>query len=138
MQTLRLLQPPTLNEMINKARSNKYVAAKDKKVWTLRAKKAALEQLTPFADDAVIWIVADFNYLTTASDSDNMVACIKYILDGIVTAGIMPTDSMKHTGNLAIATFTKIPRKEKKYATINLFDSKTEFQTFAVNQIKGL
>ena len=132
MQILVLPQPPTLNVMISKARANKYTAAKDKELWTLKLAKLAKASLTPYPAGSKIWIIPEFQYSTTASDPDNMVACLKYILDGLVLAGILPNDSIKVIRPPLVCDFLKIPLKDKrKKTTLRIFDDLNEYKNYA-------
>lgn len=136
MQILTVPQPPTLNQMINKARSNKFAAAKDKKYWTNAVAKIALEQLEPIEGE--FYVVGYFDYKTTASDADNLFATLKYILDGLVTAEIIEGDSVKYLKSPTLLYTRKISTKEQKTVTIELFNCPVEFHNTLNNAAREL
>lgn len=127
--------------MISKARANKYTAAKDKEAWTLKLANLAKASLTPYPAGTKIWIIPEFQYSTTASDPDNMVACLKCILDGLVVAGIISNDSIKVIRPPLVCDFLKIPLKDKrKKTTLRIFDGLEEYKEYAhsiINRIEN-
>lgn len=88
----------SLNEYIDAERSNKQYAAKIKKQQTnsvyylTRSQKFKLE---PKKYDLVFtWFKPD-----NKKDHDNIAFAKKFILDGIVMAGVLPNDNHKYVGN---------------------------------------
>jgi len=82
-----------LNEMINQARSNRYVAAKAKKEQTQRVEWFAKMAKVPKYEKAFIsfrWMEPNMK-----RDPDNVVAARKFILDGLVEQGVLPNDGWK-------------------------------------------
>ncbi|PAX51321.1 hypothetical protein [Brunnivagina elsteri] len=84
--------PPTLNEQIDLARSDWRASAAVKKLWT--NKVADLTQKVDFSFDDKVWLEYHWHLKTFAHDSDNVSAASKYILDGLVDAGIIRNDNL--------------------------------------------
>ena len=84
--------PPTLNEQIDLARSDWRASAGVKKTWT--NKVADLTQTVDFSFDDKVWLEYHWHLKTFARDSDNVSAASKYILDGLVDAGIIINDNL--------------------------------------------
>jgi len=86
----------SLNEYINKERTNRYAAAAIKKketeriFWECKTQKI---KPVPRIDEITI----TFYNPNTKSDTDNLEFAQKFIFDGLVLAGIIPDDSQKHT-----------------------------------------
>jgi Holliday junction resolvase RusA-like endonuclease len=84
----------TLNEYINKERSNRYIAAKVKSkltlmvVWECKVKK--IKPVKSISKLTFIW-----KEKTKRRDPDNISFGQKMILDGLVEAGVFPTDGWK-------------------------------------------
>jgi len=89
---------PTLNEYINVERTNRYAAATLKRKYTntlakeLRGLK--LPKNTKF-DITLVWYVKD-----NRKDHDNIAFGIKFILDGMVKAGVLKNDNPRYIGNI--------------------------------------
>jgi Holliday junction resolvase RusA-like endonuclease len=84
--------PPALNEQIDLARSDWRASAAVKKTWT--NKVADLTQTVNFSFDDKVWLEYHWHLKTFARDSDNVSAASKYILDGLVDAGIIRNDNL--------------------------------------------
>jgi hypothetical protein len=84
--------PPTLNEQIDLARSDWRASAEVKKRWT--NKVADLTQTVNFSFGDRVWLEYHWHLKTFARDSDNVSAASKYILDGLVDAGIIRNDNL--------------------------------------------
>lgn len=87
---------PGLNEVIRKARGNKFAAAKEKKDLTRLVSVNAQAQRMPHYTKPVeltfIWVEKD-----ARRDIDNVAAAgTKFILDGLVEAGVLPDDGRKY------------------------------------------
>ena len=133
MQKLIIPQPPTLNELINISRSNKYAAAASKKRWTTIAAKAALKQMKPLSKVNDIRVIATLDYKTRASDGDNLNTCIKYILDGVAKADIISNDNLTRVVSPQIFLYRKIGNSERKQAEVLFFDQLTEWIDYVKN-----
>ena len=83
----------TLNQYINATRTNRYVSAKIKKSETEIARLSLLgsPKLNTPCKLRFIWSCAD-----KRTDLDNIVWARKFIIDGMVKAGIIENDSMKY------------------------------------------
>lgn len=86
-----------LNTYIRAERTNRFIAAKIKKeetervYWELKRQKTAkIEKITLME---IHWYTKDLK-----KDSDNVTFAQKFILDGMVQAGIIPNDSRRYTG----------------------------------------
>jgi len=95
IQTLILNWIPTdQNTYINAERTNRFMASKIKKEETENVYWSCKEQgLQPMVHPVII----TFNYHTVSlrKDPDNTSFAKKYILDGIVKAGVLPNDGRK-------------------------------------------
>lgn len=87
-----------LNTYINDERSSRYQAASIKKVETNRvASLARLQKLDPIPESVypvavhLMWYTKDLR-----KDVDNVVFAKKFILDGLVEAGVIAKDSRKY------------------------------------------
>lgn len=89
---------PTLNDYIRSERSNKYKAAKLKKEKTLSIAREVLMQTRDIIDSKVNIDVSW--YINSEHDPDNIFFGIKFILDGIVGAGLLRNDSQKEIGSI--------------------------------------
>lgn len=78
--TLEFDLPPTLNDMINLARTNKFKAALDKKEWTERI---ANESEGSIQFPSKVWMSFTWYLKNFGRDADNVQAAKKYILDGL-------------------------------------------------------
>lgn len=109
---------PTLNEYIEVERVNRHRAAALKKAWTQRVKWWTLEQrrtpLIGLYDLDIMWYRDCKRH-----DADNVYFGIKFLLDGIVAAGVLPGDDRKvirdisnhirqHKNNVVEITFIKV------------------------------
>ena len=92
------MQLPSLNDYINKCRTNPHVGAEFKRQWEeniLMWINACVAQghLRPILTPCEI--VMDFYEKNLRRDVDNIQSAQKYILDALQTAGILPTDGQK-------------------------------------------
>ena len=91
---------PTLNEYIDLERANWKAAAKSKKKHTIAVMILAsssdleLDHSKKYNVD-ILWVVCNLR-----SDPDNISHGIKYILDGLVKAGILKGDGHKQIGTI--------------------------------------
>lgn len=90
---------PSLNDYISAERRNRHIAAKMKRTETERVKEAALSAGIPTFSDPV---TVSFRWIepNTRRDVDNVAFAKKFILDGLVNAGVLPSDSRKHVTGL--------------------------------------
>lgn len=105
---------PTLNEYVNAERTNKFMAAKMKKEWTEKvawlAKAAKLKKVK----EPIPELIIDWYTKNERKDADNIVFAKKFLLDGLVMAGVLPTDGRKFVTrfNEAVWVDRKNPRVE--------------------------
>ena len=88
---------PTLNEYINAERTNRYIAANLKHKYTKSISKE-VNGLTfdPIKYDVAITWFKDSN----RKDHDNISFGLKFILDGMVKAGVIPGDGSKYINSI--------------------------------------
>lgn len=90
---------PTLNEIINAAKGNKFKYAKMKQENDDLVGWSAIEQKIPFAlraDFEILWICKDQTF-----DKDNIVAGQKFIFDGLRKVGKIRNDGWKEIGKIS-------------------------------------
>lgn len=89
---------PGFNEIIEASRANKYVAAEQKKEYTdliaWTAKAAGIPYMERI-DVAIHWYEPN-----RRRDKDNISAGIKFVLDGLVKAGVIKNDGWKQIGDI--------------------------------------
>lgn len=89
-----------LNSFISANNRNRYISSKIKKEETERVKYACLdsdlETITECSDFIFCWYVPN-----KRKDPDNVAFAVKFILDGMVSSGVLPTDSMKFVSGLS-------------------------------------
>lgn len=103
---------PCLNDIIDQARANKYKAAENKKIYTELVAWTAKAQRIPKMERVnltITWFEG-----SKKRDPDNIHAGIKFILDGLVQAGVIPNDTQRYVGDVLhrIRTDRKKPRIE--------------------------
>ncbi len=93
IETLTFQIPPSLNAQINKARANRFLAAKEKKALTLKIKRwCEMQGCQKFPGK--VWVSISWQIKSFANDPvDNLPASLKGILDGMVLAGVLTKDS---------------------------------------------
>jgi Holliday junction resolvase RusA-like endonuclease len=91
---------PGLNEITDAARTSKYESANMKKAYTEMvawcAKSARLPHLSSPVDLVFTWYEPN-----RKRDKDNIMAGQKFILDGLVTAGVLTNDGWKQIGDIS-------------------------------------
>lgn len=105
-----------LNEFVNAERRNRYIAAKIKRDETGYCQDAAEKsdlklQETDFPCALIItWYVKN-----KRKDADNIAFAKKFILDGLVEAGVLPNDNRKY-----VQGFTDIVKEDKERQRIEI------------------
>ncbi len=95
--------PPTLNDIVNTARTNRYASADAKAYWTKEMKdlflgiKPFLVQESKLKSERHqrIWIEWVWHVKNFGRDEDNISAAQKYVLDGMVAAGVVDNDNLR-------------------------------------------
>lgn len=95
---------PSLNEYINAERRNRFIAAKIKKETTLRVVQDCAQ--TQEHIDYPIHILCGWYTKNERKDPDNVAFAIKFLLDGIVTAGVLKNDTRKDILTISHFFFT--------------------------------
>lgn len=89
----------TLNEYIDAERKNKFMAANMKKFHTEKVQLLAMEQKFKLPEKKhnikITWYKPN-----SRSDHDNISFAIKFVLDGLILAKAMKSDSPKYIGNI--------------------------------------
>lgn len=93
-QDFIIKRPPLLNQIINQNRKSIRVAAREKSTWTTAIAQSAAKQLVPF--NKPIWVAITIDYQTTITDPDGLYGSLKPVFDGLVKAGIIKGDTVKH------------------------------------------
>lgn len=106
--------PPTANERENIARTNKFMSAKIKKEQTQKVCMYAMDQLKDIYDkEKIVYIDVLFEISNFNRDEDNLIACFKYVNDGLVMSGIIKNDNLKHL-RFKNFSYNKVKKKEEK------------------------
>lgn len=128
MIELTFSKPKSLNALIDEARGNLAVAARSKEKAT---KKAALECREQSQAKLIIpvYLIAEVTYSTETSDIDNLDACLKPILDGLVRCEFLKDDNIKSISPFKYSFYTKTKRNNQ-YVTLRFFFDKTNLLEF--------
>lgn len=104
-----------LNTYIDVERGNKYAAANLKKSETYRCQLAArkLEKIQKPVGLTLYWFTKDLR-----KDPDNVSFAQKFILDGMVNAGVLPKDSRKWV----LSLHHEFGRNNKPYVVVSVTD----------------
>lgn len=89
---------PGLNDMIDTARGNRYASAKQKKEYTELVAWCAKRARLPHFDR--VDIVITWHEPHRQRDKDNIMAGQKFVLDGLVEAGVLENDGWKQIGDV--------------------------------------
>lgn len=82
---------PDLNKYIHQERTSRYAASKIKREWTEIVKMLALaHKLKPMESPVMVSIA--FHVKNKKRDKDNLLINTKFILDGLVAAGVLKND----------------------------------------------
>lgn len=127
------IQLPGLNEYIAMCRKSKYLGAKMKRDATGMAAYFAREfGLAPVKEPCIV--VMAFNEPNRRRDSDNVEFARKFVLDGLVSAGILENDSPGHV--LASIPMT-LYRGEKPYILVAILSGQKPELTDVLGDCRG-
>ena len=102
---------PSLNDYVAAERANRLKAAAMKRRETTRARDAAVAQGAPEFRGPVtvrfLWVERD-----RRRDLDNVAFAKKFVLDGMVEAGVIPGDGQRHVVGLQ-DTFERDPERPR-------------------------
>ena len=87
---------PDLNSEIDPAKKHWSNYARTKKAWTTRCALAA-RRLKPVK---AVHVHCTWRSKTRRIDPDNLAFAVKYILDGLVVAKVLPDDSWQHVKSI--------------------------------------
>lgn len=107
--TLSLIfpMPPKLNQQIREARTNRYKSAETKTQWTNDIAVIAISDSKEVKFPEKVWLTFSWEVKTLNNDPDNIAAAAKYIMDGLVIAGIIKDDSLAYIGSPIIHYYAK-------------------------------
>ena len=83
---------PSLNEIIGEARKHKMASATQKKKYTKRVADVIRLTFRDYKPMDKVWINLTWIERNRKRDPDNIVAAKKFILDGLVLAGLLKSD----------------------------------------------
>ena len=94
---------PTQNEYIRAERGNKYAAAEMKKTWTEAVAWTAREQIAKGLQTGIKRASIEFVWRVKneRTDPDNICFAKKFVLDGLVMAGVLVNDGFKNIAGLS-------------------------------------
>lgn len=103
-------QLQTLNEMLSDARTNRYIAASNKKHYTTKVSLQCrkMRAITSPCRMKFEW------HTSSQADRDNIRAGIKFILDGMQQAGKLPNDNPKWVLGFDGDEYVKVPKGQDK------------------------
>lgn len=105
-----------LNEFINAERRNRYVAAKIKKDETGYCQDVAEKSDLKLQEaDFPCVLIITWYVKNKRKDADNIAFAKKFILDGLVEAGVLPNDNRKY-----VQGFTDIVKEDKERQRIEI------------------
>lgn len=105
-----------LNEFINAERRNRYVAAKIKKDETGYCQEVAEKSdLKLQENDFPCALIITWYVKNKRKDADNIAFAKKFILDGLVEAGVLPNDNRKY-----VQGFVDIVEEDKEHQRIEI------------------
>lgn len=105
-----------LNEFINAERRNRYIAAKIKKDETGYCQDVAEKSdLKLQKNDFPCALIITWYVKNKRKDADNIAFAKKFILDGLVEAGVLPNDNRKY-----VKGFIDIVKEDKERQRIEI------------------
>lgn len=105
-----------LNEYIKVERGNRYVAAKEKRRQTAEVKYQCMKfnPINSKVDIRFEW------HVKGKHDSDNIAFAKKFVLDGLVDAGVLPNDGPKYVGNFEDVICRDVSKGNMDYVIVEL------------------
>ena len=97
--------PPTLNKIINSARKSIYKSSSEKRKWTQDI--AMLSHCLCSYGKAKVWLKFEWQIYNQNCDPDNISAAAKFIMDGLVMAGIIADYSLMYIGSPILHYYSK-------------------------------
>lgn len=108
--------PPTLNDQVNDARTNRYKSAATKKKWTGLVADIVADA-PKFEGD--VWVMYQWFVKNFRRDGDNVKASAKYLMDGLEIAGVIRNDNLSVIQSPQIDYFY---RATEDYVIVTLSD----------------
>ncbi len=133
METIEYRQPPTLNKIINKARANRFLSAKEKKDWTTYIARHSIPNIQNTYNNP--YIAAEISYRYSSSDLDNLGGCFKCVLDGLVIAEVIKDDDLSIIKPIMLYRAVKIKTKERPFFRLFITDCRIEYRKLALSFI---
>lgn len=115
---------PSANDFINFNRVNRYQGAQMKRKYTQELAEVFRSQ-TQERFKGHVTCTVNFYEDTMRRDDDNVISGLKFILDGLVTAGILKDDSPRYCHVRAERFQSRLIANEKKipYITVKIEES---------------
>jgi Holliday junction resolvase RusA-like endonuclease len=110
------------------------VAAKEKKEWTTYIAKHSITNLQNTYNNP--YIAAEISYSRSSSDLDNLAACFKSVLDGLVTAEIIKDDDLTVLKPIMLYRAVKIKTKESPFFRLFITDCSVEYRKLALRLLE--
>lgn len=111
--------PPTLNEQINDARTNRYKSAAIKKKWTGLVADIVADA-PKFEGD--VWVMDEWFVKNFRRDGENVQASAKYLMDGLQVAGVIRNDNLYVIQSPQIHYFYKAAKDTEDHVIVTLSD----------------
>lgn len=89
-----------LNSYVYAERSNRFKGAKIKAAETQRVAGELMVQRVKKLKEPIVELVCYWYTKDNRKDADNVSFALKFIMDGMVQAGMIPNDSRKFTGSI--------------------------------------
>lgn len=116
---------PSLNEYIDAERGIRYKAAAMKREYTDRVSEAAIAQDMPTFKQPV-FVVIDWFERDKRRDPDNIRFAAKFILDGLVRAGVIINDNQRWILGIEDRYFVD---RDKPRVQVTIYDSEGETES---------
>lgn len=112
---------PSLNEVFDKCKSNFHMYAKIKRTLTRDVAMCCKEQKIQPMESCALWCI--WHEKNQRRDPDNVFSAVKFILDGLVSAGVLTDDRWKQVKGM---THTLEIRPDKPGVLVRLCNDLTD------------
>jgi len=123
-QTLFLPQLPGLNDFMDANRRNRYAGADMKKKWTEAvAWECKAQKIVPYQ----VPVTLSFMWFepNARRDPDNIIFAKKFILDGLVMAGVIPGDTQKWIRGFNYERWIVVKEQSRVGVQVSLSEART-------------
>ena len=108
-----------------------------KKTWTEKVSRCCKKQVRQ-CPIVPVYMVVHYRISTRANDIDNIQSSKKFILDGMVKAGVIKNDNFTHIQPIIYETFEFIGRHGDYTVDLTLFTDKSDFVCYICDQLEAL